>query len=100
MRGRVLPNRDLALHFHDPRPVALREEGRIEEALATENERETCRDHLAHGASVTETAWPYELPAPSGMPRFASPCVAFQMAHVRREVTFDLTRNSPLAALN
>ena len=60
--------RDPVLHFDALRLVALREEGRIEEALATEKEREILYAHLrmctqpaklfAAGASLQPTPSP------------------------------------------
>ena len=52
MGDRVPAYRDPALHFDALRLVALREGGRIEETLATENEREMliCALHSAYAA--------------------------------------------------
>ena len=55
MRDRAPSYRDPALHLDEPCLVALREGGRTEETLATENEREMhirapAHVHSAHAA--------------------------------------------------
>ena len=96
MRDRAPAYSDPVLHFDALRLVALREGGRIEETVATENEREMLIRALAHvhSAHAARCRWSTgfsPLPARSAN-WFDGPCLASCSMYSGSTFLLDLTR--------